>query len=282
MTDFIYIKKKLKEESNLQQEKIKILLAEDDNNFRNTVENYLTKQDDIEVVDSVEDGVKACESIPRTNPDIVITDIIMPRLDGLGVLEKIEQEKLVKKPIFIILSEITKESIIRKAMNLGAQYYITKPFNMETLVTRIKDIYQCTLTTTAAKSSQCEYVSEAQNKLNLQEKVTHIMHDLGVPAHIKGYHYIRDAIIMVIDDLEMINSITKLLYPSIAKKYKTTSSRVERAIRHAIEVAWGRGQIEVIDEIFGYTISNGKGKPTNSEFIAMIADKLRLSEAMAM
>lgn len=265
----------------MQQEKIKILLAEDDNNFRNTVENYLTKQDDIEVVDSVEDGVKACESIPRTNPDIVITDIIMPRLDGLGVLEKIEQEKLAKKPIFIILSEITKESIIRKAMNLGAQYYITKPFNMETLVTRIKDIYQCTLTTTA-KSSQCGYVSETQNKLNLQEKVTHIMHDLGVPAHIKGYHYIRDAIIMVIDDLEMINSITKLLYPSIAKKYKTTSSRVERAIRHAIEVAWGRGQIEVIDEIFGYTISNGKGKPTNSEFIAMIADKLRLSEAMAM
>lgn len=264
----------------MQQGKIKILLAEDDNNFRSTVENYLNKQDDIEVVDSVEDGVKACESISKTNPDIVITDIIMPRLDGLGVLEKVEHEHLSKKPVFIILSEITKENVIRKAMSLGAQYYITKPFNMDTLVTRIKDIYKSTFVANA-KSSRREYIPETQTKLNLQEKVTRIMHDLGVPAHIKGYHYIRDAIIMVIDDLEMINSITKLLYPSIAKKYKTTPSRVERAIRHAIEVAWGRGQIEVIDEIFGYTISNGKGKPTNSEFIAMIADKLRLSEAMA-
>ena len=265
----------------MQQGKIKILLVEDDNNFRSMVENYLNEQDDIEVVGSVEDGIKACTSIPNTNPDIVITDIIMPHLDGIGILERIQHEHLLKKPAFIILSEVTSESVIRKAMSLGAQYYITKPFDMKTLVKRIKDIYM-NAPLSDTKLPRQTYLKTMQEKLNLQEKVTHIMHDLGVPAHIKGYHYIRDAILMVIDDLDMINSITKLLYPSIAKKYKTTSSRVERAIRHAIEVAWGRGQIEVIDEIFGYTISNGKGKPTNSEFIAMIADKLRLSEAIAL
>ena len=260
----------------MQKEKIKVLLAEDNDNFRSMVESYLNEQDDIQVVASVEDGMKAYESIPKTNPDVVITDIIMPNLDGLGVLEKIENKNMKNKPAFMVLSGINQESIIKKAMNLGARYYITKPFDMDMLVKRVKDVYESRMDTNLSEPSK-EYVVKVENKVNLQERVTSIMHDLGVPAHIKGYHYIRDAIIMVINDLEMINSITKLLYPTIAKKYKTTSSRVERAIRHAIEVAWGRGQIEIIDEIFGYTISNGKGKPTNSEFIAMIADRLRLA-----
>ncbi len=260
----------------MQKEKIKILLAEDNDDFRSMVESYLNEQDDIEVVASVEDGAKACESIVETNPDVVITDIIMPNLDGLGVLEEIKRKDMRKKPVFMILSGIRKENVIRQAMDLGAKYYITKPFDMDLLVKRVKDVYESSIITNLNESNK-EYIMKVDNKINLQEKVTNIMHDLGVPAHIKGYHYIRDAIIMVINDLEMINSITKLLYPTIAKKYKTTSSRVERAIRHAIEVAWGRGQIEVIDEIFGYTISNGKGKPTNSEFIAMIADRLRLA-----
>ena len=258
----------------MQKEKIKVLLAEDNDGFRSMVESYLNEQDDIEVVASVEDGIKACESIFKTNPDIVLTDIIMPNLDGLGVLEKIEKEDIKKKPAFMILSGISQENIIRKAMDLGAKYYITKPFDLSMLVKRVRDIYESSKKTNEQSK---EYIMKVANRTNLPEEVTNIMHDLGVPAHIKGYHYIRDAIIMVINDLEMINSITKLLYPTIAKKYKTTSSRVERAIRHAIEVAWGRGQIEVIDEIFGYTISNGKGKPTNSEFIAMVADKLRLA-----
>ena len=261
----------------MQKEKIKVLLAEDNDNFRSMVESYLNEQDDIQVVASVEDGIKACESIPKTNPDIVITDIIMPNLDGLGVLEKIENKDMKNKPAFMVLSGINQENIIKRAMDLGAKYYITKPFDMDMLVKRVKDVYRSMMYSNLNEPSK-EYTIE--NKVNLQEKVTRIMHDLGVPAHIKGYHYIRDAIIMVINDLEMINSITKLLYPTIAKKYKTTSSRVERAIRHAIEVAWGRGQIEIIDEIFGYTISNGKGKPTNSEFIAMIADKIRLEMAI--
>ena len=260
----------------MQKEKIKILLAEDNDDFRSMVESYLNEQDDIEVVASVEDGAKACESIVETSPDVVITDIIMPNLDGLGVLEEIKRKDMRKKPVFMILSGIRKENVIRQAMDLGAKYYITKPFDMDLLVKRVKDVYESSIITNLNESNK-EYIMKVDNKINLQEKVTNIMHDLGVPAHIKGYHYIRDAIIMVINDLEMINSITKLLYPTIAKKYKTTSSRVERAIRHAIEVAWGRGQIEVIDEIFGYTISNGKGKPTNSEFIAMIADRLRLA-----
>ena len=188
----------------MQKEKIKILLAEDNDDFRSMVESYLNEQDDIEVVASVEDGAKACESIVETSPDVVITDIIMPNLDGLGVLEEIKRKDMRKKPVFMILSGIRKENVIRQAMDLGAKYYITKPFDMDLLVKRVKDVYESSIITNLNESNK-EYIMKVDNKINLQEKVTNIMHDLGVPAHIKGYHYIRDAIIMVINDLEMIN-----------------------------------------------------------------------------
>ena len=262
----------------MSKEKIKVLLVDYNQETRKNMEKYLEKQSDVEVVASVEDGLAACESIIKTNPDVIITDLIMPKLDGIGIIERIKRENLTKRPAVVVTSAITKENVIIKVMSLGAHYYIIKPFDNEMLLSRVRQIYKYNQV-----GDNKDYVlanKEGERKVTLRERITNIMHDLGVPAHIKGYQYLRDAIVMVIKDLEMLNGVTKLLYPDIAQKYKTTSSRVERAIRHAIEVAWDRGQIEVIDEIFRYTISNGKGKPTNSEFIAMIADKIRLEMAI--
>ena len=183
-----------------------------------------------------------------------------------------------KRPLFIILSAVGQDKITQRALNLGAEYYIVKPFDMEVLVSRIRQLkgvnQNVIIRSDYTMESKTPYQAPVQH--NLEVEVTGIMHEIGVPAHIKGYQYLRDAIMMVVKDLDIINSITKQLYPSIARNYNTTPSRVERAIRHAIEVAWSRGQVEAIDELFGYTISIGKGKPTNSEFIAMVADKLRL------
>ena len=263
----------------MNKEKIKVLLVDYNQEARENMEEYLEKQSDIEVVASVEDGLVACDSIIKTNPDVVITDLVMPQLDGVGIIERINKENLSKKPAFIVTTAIATEDVMKKVMNLGAQYYIMKPFEKDMLLNRVRQIYKYN----NQDENNKDYLitnKEGDKTITLKERITNIMHDLGVPAHIKGYQYLRDAIMMVIEDLEMINGVTKLLYPDIAKKYKTTSSRVERAIRHAIEVAWNRGQVEVIDEIFRYTISNGKGKPTNSEFIAMIADKIRLEIAM--
>lgn len=205
-------------------------------------------------------------------------DIIMPKLDGLGVMERINQDTNIKKPAFIVVSAVSQEKMTEDAFALGADYYILKPFDNETIVNRIKK------TRTAAnqrsfskmrKQSTYEDQKDYMEK-NLETDVTNIIHEVGVPAHIKGYQYLRDAIIMSVGDMEMLNSITKILYPTIAKHHQTTPSRVERAIRHAIEVAWSRGKMDTIEELFGYTVSNGKGKPTNSEFIALISDKIRL------
>ena len=189
-----------------------------------------------------------------------------------------------KKPICIMLSAVGQDKITQKAINLGAQYYIVKPFDIGMLVKRIKELkfYQPAemRNNFISKESRAQYIDipkeTKKSQENLEALVTNIIHEVGVPAHIKGYQYLREAIIMVVNDIDIINQITKQLYPDIATKYGTTPSRVERAIRHAIEVAWGRGQTEVVESIFGYTISASKGKPTNSEFIAMIADKLRL------
>ena len=176
-----------------------------------------------------------------------------------------------------MISAIGKENITENAFNLGAMYYIMKPFENDMILRRIHQVTerQILQPVHTQKSRQTDYMTEYREK-NLETDVTNIIHEIGVPAHIKGYQYLRDAIIMSVDNREVINSITKVLYPTIAKMNKTTPSRVERAIRHAIEVAWSRGKMDTIDELFGYTIHTGKGKPTNSEFIALIADKIRL------
>lgn len=258
--------------------KIQVVIADDNREFGDILYEYLNNQSDIEVIGVARDGLEAYEQIVTKAPDIAVLDIIMPHLDGLGVLEKVNSTQMTKRPLFIMLSAVGQDKITQRALALGAEYYVVKPFDMDVLVSRIrqlKDINQSAVIRT-------EYASEMRPQLfsssprNLEAEVTSIMHEIGVPAHIKGYQYLRDAIIMVVKDLDVINSITKQLYPSIAREYNTTPSRVERAIRHAIEVAWSRGQVDAIDSLFGYTVNLGKGKPTNSEFIAMVADKLRL------
>lgn len=262
----------------MEDRKIKVVIADDNREFGDILCEYLNNQHDIEVIGVARDGLEALEMITAKTPDIAILDIIMPHLDGLGVLEKVNSIQMKKRPLFIILSAVGQDKITQRALSLGAEYYIVKPFDMEVLVSRIRQLKD----TGHSQIIRSDYSAETKPvhykpvQKNLEVEVTNIMHEIGVPAHIKGYQYLRDAIMMVVKDLDIINSITKQLYPAIAREYNTTPSRVERAIRHAIEVAWSRGQIDAIDSLFGYTVSIGKGKPTNSEFIAMVADKLRL------
>lgn len=265
-------------------EKIKILVADDNQEFSATLISYLEKEEEMEVIGIAKDGTEAYQYIVDSKPDIVLLDIIMPHLDGLGVLEKLNETKLEKRPMCIILSAVGQDKITQKAISLGAQYYIVKPFDIGVLIKRIKELkyfqpsqYKNNFISREIKAQYIDISPEnKKNEENLEALVTNVIHEVGVPAHIKGYQYLREAIIMVVNNIDVINQITKQLYPDIAKKYSTTPSRVERAIRHAIEVAWGRGQTETVENIFGYTVSASKGKPTNSEFIAMIADKLRL------
>lgn len=267
----------------MSSKKIQVVIADDNREFGDILYEYLNNQDDIEVVGVARDGIEAFDLITSKMPDIAILDIIMPHLDGLGVLEKIASTPISKRPLFIILSAVGQDKITQRALALGAEYYVVKPFDMDVLVSRIRQLKNVT----SPNVIRSDYGNEIKTAYqpaaprNLEVEVTSIMHEIGVPAHIKGYQYLRDAIMLVVKDLDVINSITKLLYPSIAREYNTTPSRVERAIRHAIEVAWSRGQVDTIDALFGYTVNLGKGKPTNSEFIAMVADKLRLEMKIA-
>ncbi len=265
------------------KEKITILIADDNQEFSKTLEKYLENEKDMEVVGTAKDGVEAVEQIKELLPDIAILDVIMPHLDGLGVLEKLNNSNMVKTPICVMLSAVGQDKITQKAIELGADYYVVKPFDIELLIKRIREIKNFKpipnsnfITRDSIKNRQYIEIGNNVGEDNLEALVTNVIHEVGVPAHIKGYQYLREAIILVINDIDVINQITKSLYPQIAQKFGTTPSRVERAIRHAIEVAWGRGEQDVVENIFGYTVSASKGKPTNSEFIAMIADKLRL------
>lgn len=265
------------------EEKISILIADDNQDFSRTLASYIERQNDMQVIGMAKDGTEAVEMIANISPDVVLLDVIMPHLDGLGVLEKVDNMLINKKPICIMLSAVGQDKITQRAISLGAQYYVVKPFDIELLIKRIREIkfYKPGQKNNfIAKELRPQYIEiergTEKNEESLEALVTNVIHEVGVPAHIKGYQYLREAIMMVVKDIDVINQITKSLYPQIAHKYATTPSRVERAIRHAIEVAWGRGQQEAVENIFGYTVSASKGKPTNSEFIAMIADKLRL------
>ncbi len=263
---------------------IKILIADDNDEFRETLESYLNKDEELEVIKAARDGDEAYNEIIKLKPDVALLDVIMPHLDGLGVLEKLSKTHMENTPICIMVSAVGQDKITQKAMSLGASYYVIKPFDINVLISRIKqiknynpeDLRKSAVLGNNEEKSQFIQVKSEKKEENLEALVTNMIHEVGVPAHIKGYQYLREAIIMGVNDLEIINQITKQLYPEIANKYVTTPSRVERAIRHAIEVAWGRGDQKIVESIFGYTVSADKGKPTNSEFIAMIADKLRL------
>lgn len=268
--------------------KIKVVVADDNELMLDMISTILKNDDDIEVVAEVTDGVHLLSIIKDKKPDVVLLDLVMPLMDGLGVMEQVRKnaDSLEKMPAFIVLTAAKQESITENAFALGASYYLLKPFDSEILLTRIKQTVQDMQNKKSENGNGIVYENKnmgVNKKVNLEADVTNVIHEIGVPAHIKGYQYLRDAIMMSVNDSEVLNSITKVLYPTIAKKHKTTPSRVERAIRHAIEVAWSRGKMDTIDELFGYTVSYGKGKPTNSEFVALIADKIRLEyKAQAM
>lgn len=254
--------------------KIEVLLADDNREFVSLLQEYISSQHDMDVIGVAYNGNEVVRILQDRVPDVLILDIIMPHLDGLAVLEQIQAMRLSPQPKIIMLTAFGQEEITKKAVELGAAYYILKPFDMEVLAQRIRQI------TNTKPASSFVSASKPQSPLavrgrNLDASITSIIHEIGVPAHIKGYLYLREAITMVYNDVELLGSITKVLYPDIAKKFNT-ASRVERAIRHAIEVAWSRGNLDSISSLFGYTISNTKAKPTNSEFIAMVADKLRI------
>mgnify|MGYP004587080475 FL=1 len=269
------------------REKITVLIADDNQEFSTTLATYLKNQEDMVVVGRAKDGNEALDMVSSLMPDVLLLDVIMPHLDGIGVLEQMNMIKLNKKPICIMLSAVGQDKVTRRAIELGAEYYVVKPFDIDLLITRIRELknykpssQKNNFISREIGISKSQYIDIPNNPANKEENiealVTNVIHEVGVPAHIKGYQYLREAIIMVINDIDVINQITKCLYPQIANKFHTTPSRVERAIRHAIEVAWGRGEQKTVENIFGYTISAAKGKPTNSEFIAMISDKLRL------
>ena len=268
--------------------KIKVVVADDNELMLDMISTILKNDDDIEVVAEVTDGVHLLSIKRDKKPDVVLLDLVMPLMDGLGVMEQVRKnaDSLEKMPAFIVLTAAKQESITENAFALGASYYLLKPFDSEILLTRIKQTVQDMQNKKSENGNSIVYENKnmgVNKKVNLEADVTNVIHEIGVPAHIKGYQYLRDAIMMSVNDSEVLNSITKVLYPTIAKKHKTTPSRVERAIRHAIEVAWSRGKMDTIDELFGYTVSYGKGKPTNSEFVALIADKIRLEyKAQAM
>lgn len=252
----------------------KIMIAEEGTEFGKSCSSVL-RNDGFDVSMVAKDGALVIDRINEIKPDVLIMDSFMPHVDGLGVLSNFREHRPEKKPIVMLMSSVDNAEFEKEVISAGADYYFLKPFDVDVLSQRIKQI-------TAWKNRSVKGdMSEIDSTEDLEVIVSEIMHQIGVPAHIKGYQYLRTAIILSINDKMMLESVTKVLYPTVAKLYKTTPSRVERAIRHAIEVAWDRGDVDVLSSYFGYTIQNTRGKPTNSEFIAMISDKLRLKLKIA-
>ena len=243
--------------------KIRVLLADNSDYFAVPCANTM-KSNGLEVTLTEKDGKTVLEALTKQKYDVVLMDLFLPRLDALGVLEGLRQAEY--RPLVMVMSGFDNPTLEREAMAAGADYYFLKPFDATAISRRIQ----------ALCGDPDAEAPARRGASNLEMQVTDIIHQIGVPAHIKGYQYLRDAILMAIEDDSIINAITKRLYPAVAKKHGTTSSRVERAIRHAIEVAWDRGDVDVLTAYFGYTIHTERGKPTNSEFIAMISDKFRL------
>lgn len=268
-------------------ENVNVVIVDDNPMILNTLDEVSSSEAGLSVIGRADNGKDAIDMIKDTQPDVVLLDLVMPQMDGITVVENIKKKtSMLKNPAFIILSAVGGEQMTEEAFQAGANYFLMKPFDKDILVNKIRRIGKRPVRPVpgkvleaplkAATPEEAAMNREEYMKEHLETDITKMLHELGIPAHIKGYQYLRDAISMVVRDREMMEAVTKILYPEIAKKNYTSSSRVERAIRHAIEVAWGRGSLEVIDELFGYTISTGKGKPTNSEFIALIADKICL------
>ncbi|MFV0498079.1 MAG: sporulation transcription factor Spo0A [Candidatus Fimivivens sp.] len=250
-------------------EKTKVLIADDNKEFCAQAAALLHTYG-YETVFVAKDGIKVTQAILDQRPNVVLIDVFMPRLDAIGVMKAVREDAQAYKPLFMMMSTFDNGILERELLAAGAAYYFLRPFDVNMMVERVIQL------SGTKRPDNVSHITDARRSPSLEVTVTNIIHQIGVPAHIKGYHYLREAIMMAVNDPEIINSVTKQLYPAVAKRFSTTSSRVERAIRHAIEVAWDRGDVDILTSYFGYTIHNTKGKPTNSEFIAMISDKLRL------
>ena len=250
-------------------DKIKIVIADPSEDYRMLMASLMEKTGDLEVVGSTGDGTEALALTEKQQPDVLVTEMILSGVDGIGVLEALNERPEGERPAVIVVSGLVSDSAIAEISGLGAAYFLQKPCDAPMLFSRIRMVAGrgSPMTTSARLRKQ---------EPSLESQITEIIHEIGVPAHIKGYQYLRDAIAITVNDSDAINAVTKVLYPAVAHHFGTTPSRVERAIRHAIEVAWDRGDLETIQKYFGYTVSNLKGKPTNSEFIAMIADRILL------
>ena len=260
--------------------KIRILLADANADFAALLADTLAAERDMELIGAAADGPEALNQLQSLKPDLLLLDLVLPKLDGLEVLRRLP-ETGCKCPV-IVLSGFMNSQVVADCAALGAAYFMPKPCDTAALLERVRQIGGAGSEDAALEGIDCRPAAQAQRReADLEALVTEIIHEIGVPAHIKGYQYLREAIILTIKDMDIINAVTKVLYPEVAKRFSTTPSRVERAIRHAIEVAWDRGDIEVLQKYFGYTVSNIKGKPTNSEFIAMIADSLTLRQKQA-
>lgn len=257
------------------------MIGDDNREFCELLREYVEAQPDMELVGMAHQGIDVLQAVQLETPDVLILDIIMPHLDGIGVLEQLAQLDLPRRPKIIMLTAFGQENITQKVLEMGADYYVLKPFSLDVLGTRLRQL--AGVVPLPATPPPIPNVGMARvgvvlplRTRNLDTDVTTIIQEIGIPPHIKGYRYLREAILLVVNRVELLNSITKELYPTIARNHGTTPSRVERAIRHAIEVAWNRGNQEVLQGLFGHTVHRDRGKPTNSEFIAMVADRLRI------
>ena len=239
-----------------------VLLADANEEFRTMLREAVEKSEEFTVVGSVGDGTAALQLISQRHTELVVMDVMLPGVDGMSLLRQMKDQG-GPAPKVILLSAFCPDQILAEAAELGASYFLPKPCTVDALLDRMQMAFGHPAT-------------PEERAAELKNMVTSVIHEIGVPAHIKGYQYLREAIMIAVDDMDVINAVTKVLYPEVAKRFGTTPSRVERAIRHAIEVAWDRGDLETLQKYFGYTVSNAKGKPTNSEFIAMIADRLVL------
>ena len=245
-------------------EKKRVVVADAGEDFRRLLSQAIGAEADLVLVGETGDGEELVELCKTKAPDVVVMDMILSNIDGVEVLGQIGE--LSAKPRVLVVSSFASGSVADLAAARGADYFMMKPCRTPAVIERVRQM---------AAASRGEEETEPRER-NLESTVTAIIHEIGVPAHIKGYQYLREAIIMTVEDMDVINAVTKVLYPEVAQKFGTTASRVERAIRHAIEVAWDRGDLDTLQKYFGFTVSNSKGKPTNSEFIAMIADRLQL------
>lgn len=266
-------------QSNAERESISVLIADDNQELCQLVGQYVAQQDDMDLVGTAHDGRALLKEMESTRADVILLDIVMPRLDGIGVLERLQAKNVRHRPRILILTAFGQEQITRRAFQLGADYFILKPFDLNILGSRIREVMQGNSNAHAAVAvgqSADEGEESGAGTVDPLQEITSIIQAVGVPANIKGYRYLRRAISMVVEDVEIMEAVTKELYPAVAREFNTTATRVERAVRHAIEVAWNRGNTEVMARYFGYTVDSSRGKPTNSEFIALVADKVRM------